>query len=622
MKRVIFTMLWMIATISLGAQGVGINNDNSNPDNSAILDVKSTEKGILVPRMTETQRDAIGSPATGLLIYQTDNTTGFYFFDGTTWNAIGGGGSASVWTASGDDIYNSNTGKVGVGTTMPDGGRLHIVGANVVDSTYTVDLKGYVYDPTGSFSGSSDGTFGLSELMVPIFVANNATSVTLAINLGGDVEGFPGFPVDVQAEVEGTVIGTNLNAPTGVNGCGDPDNGGVYYPTSITAFDASATVLGDSILSLKAEDYGGSGFGGTFCGFTGLWIEYVFTYTIEIKEPALVIEDGNIQLKDHFGGDSSPAFIDEVGHVQKAPGNGELLVRDSVDGQFYMRNYTQNKLSIASTPPDAILFGITSWGAMEESAPLEIKGGTYRPLFGGNIREYDSTGVIRTHTNGHIDILDKMSIHTEFNIAGGNFFAHSDARIKNILGLSDQKEDLELLNMISITDYKYLDTISKGNRVVKKLIAQELEEIYPEAVSYTSKCIPDIYRHARVDKDWIYLSTDLKVGQPIQLNVTNGSQESIETVFVTAVEQDRFRIHQPMSVDQVFVYGRMVDDFHIVDYDALTTLNISATQELSNRIEELERENVELKTRLNEVYELKASVAELRTLLTSERTAN
>src|ERR1700754_3432538 len=56
------------------AQSVAINADSSLPDPSAILDLKSTGKGFLIPRMTLAQRNAIAVPAIGLLIYQTDNT--------------------------------------------------------------------------------------------------------------------------------------------------------------------------------------------------------------------------------------------------------------------------------------------------------------------------------------------------------------------------------------------------------------------------------------------------------------------------------------------------------------------------------------------------------------------
>ena len=66
---------------------VGIGTDN--PEVSAILDLNPSgnDKGLLIPRLTQAQRDAINSPANGLLIFQTDNTEGFYFYSSTnsTW---------------------------------------------------------------------------------------------------------------------------------------------------------------------------------------------------------------------------------------------------------------------------------------------------------------------------------------------------------------------------------------------------------------------------------------------------------------------------------------------------------------------------------------------------------
>jgi hypothetical protein len=67
-----------------GSAGIG----TTDPNPSALLDMVSTSKGILVPRMTKVQRDAIASPATGLLIYQTNVNPGFFYFNGTTWTAI------------------------------------------------------------------------------------------------------------------------------------------------------------------------------------------------------------------------------------------------------------------------------------------------------------------------------------------------------------------------------------------------------------------------------------------------------------------------------------------------------------------------------------------------------
>ena len=84
-------MLALFTTAAVHAQtNVGVNNPT--PDASAALDVKSTTQGMLVPRMTLAQRNAIASPAEGLMVYQTDGTKGFYFYTGSAWTAVGGSG--------------------------------------------------------------------------------------------------------------------------------------------------------------------------------------------------------------------------------------------------------------------------------------------------------------------------------------------------------------------------------------------------------------------------------------------------------------------------------------------------------------------------------------------------
>lgn len=80
---ILLPALWAGGAIM--AQGVGINTGGAAPNASAVLDVASTSQGVLTPRMTQAERNAIAGPATGLLIYQTDNRPGFRFFDGTDW---------------------------------------------------------------------------------------------------------------------------------------------------------------------------------------------------------------------------------------------------------------------------------------------------------------------------------------------------------------------------------------------------------------------------------------------------------------------------------------------------------------------------------------------------------
>ena len=87
MKKVTL-LLFMLSLTWFSFAQVGINT--ITPDASSALDIESTTGGILIPRLTEFQRDAIALPATGLMIYQTDKNPGFYFYSGTSWTKING----------------------------------------------------------------------------------------------------------------------------------------------------------------------------------------------------------------------------------------------------------------------------------------------------------------------------------------------------------------------------------------------------------------------------------------------------------------------------------------------------------------------------------------------------
>src|SRR5437868_3385072 len=94
------------------AQSMGIASTSITPDASSILEVRSSTKGVLIPRLSTTERDAVTSPATGLMIYNT-TTNKFNYYNGSAWTAV----------FSGSGVVNSVTGtanRISIGGTASD----------------------------------------------------------------------------------------------------------------------------------------------------------------------------------------------------------------------------------------------------------------------------------------------------------------------------------------------------------------------------------------------------------------------------------------------------------------------------------------------------------------------
>jgi len=234
---------------------------------------------------------------------------------------------------------------------------------------------------------------------------------------------------------------------------------------------------------------------------------------------------------------------------------------------------------------------------------------------------YDPFNIGFLNAAGNIGSYDPnftfpYSIYASGVIGSLEFHAHSDQRIKKIQGISNSETDLHTLMQIEVTDYRLRDSITNGNRPIKKVIAQQVAEVYPQAVNTDlTEVVPDIYQRAEVQDGWIMLATDLQPGERVKLI----SEEGNRVYTVIGVEEGRFQVSdlasdfsQPSGLaSQVFVYGREVDDFHTVDYEAISMLNVSATQEQQRRIEALEAENA---TKQAEIASLRAKVEQLQGL--------
>ena len=191
MKKIYISLIISLLGVNVIAQ-MGINSDGSQPNASAQLDIKSTTKGFLMPRMTMPQMNAIVNPVDGLQVTLTDGSDGFQASVWTYYAFDGGFGSmnqiyANVYSWANSDItnlnnniYNLNVGKVGIGTTTP----AHKLTVKTASSSFgLVHSNGFVEMGTYVNTLSGVGSFGThTNHRLGFFTNGSGDQITLLPN--------------------------------------------------------------------------------------------------------------------------------------------------------------------------------------------------------------------------------------------------------------------------------------------------------------------------------------------------------------------------------------------------------------------------------------------------------
>lgn len=239
MKQITLLFMLLCGAYFTNAQGIAVNSDGTDPDLSSILDVKSNNKGLLLPRMTQAQRDAIVSPAQGLVIFQTDNVSGFYFYN-AGWKPVadhlGNHIATQALMLNNNRITNTDT---SVGLSINARGAVRIRGKAVSSTPAdTVSKENFVLGNDGSFlargkylTGPMPMTgAGMRMMWYPArgaFRAGNATSTewdslnvddyTFAFGNQVTASGYGSFAMGDQVTVTSTV-GTGFGSAVRVFG--------------------------------------------------------------------------------------------------------------------------------------------------------------------------------------------------------------------------------------------------------------------------------------------------------------------------------------------------------------------------------------------------------------------
>lgn len=190
--------------------------------------------------------------------------------------------------------------------------------------------------------------------------------------------------------------------------------------------------------------------------------------------------------------------------------------------------------------------------------------------------------------------------------SSGGINIGSDARLKQVVAPPDPARDLDLIGRIDVVDYRLVTQSPDDPTIQRKVIAQQVETVYPQAVTRNRGEVPDIHAGADSRAGWITLANDLSPGDRVRILRDGGKTDGVETV--TEATPNGFRTETPGADGAVFVYGRAVDDLRAVDYDALSMLTLSAARALKSRVETLE---ADLAAARDDIARLSAQVAAL-----------
>ena len=293
-------------------------------------------------------------------------------------------------------------------------------------------------------------------------------------------------------------------------------------------------------------------------------------------------------------------------------GSGETLYVKQ-EGAGHAASFIGGKVGIGTTDPRAKLEvigegnrSITGYNYMNSNTMTVVTGApvlSFRTILG--IPAVTNVSASRDTSFPKLDVYggtySGYAIYTDNRIACSEINIHCDERIKTNTTQSNSKDDLETLLKIQVTNYDHKDPLTHGAAPQKKVLGQQVAAVYPQAVDTNNKeVVPDIMQFTASNANGEITLEDhkLKVGDNVRILYTQNEEDKEELFEVLDVTETGFKVAIP-AYEKIFVYGKQVNDFHIVDLDAISMLNVSATQELYKTIKILQDKVEQLEAQVN-----------------------
>jgi hypothetical protein len=401
----------------------------------------------------------------------------------------------------------------------------------------------------------------------------------------------------------------------------------------------SANELFDQ-LSINAINYYNSSSGTGQYGYNGrvkTGMGFSTRNNTTVNENALAID-----YRGYVGiGDTTPSFALDVNGTFRVQADGNDLIR--VVKLYGSRSHivmgsniqvTGSPLRYTYNPSDTTTSWNSSLREIRTSSEADditlnvgriIGGNTVTPDFlWAGMLNFNGADGSRSIATMIINIFCDESI-----AAAGAFLVYSDKRIKkDILTVDDDKALVDFRKLNPCT-YSYIDTIGRGNKNVYGFIAQEVKEVLPHSCSTRTETVPNVYSIADISGNFLILQggtfdnlehdlTDSSgnVYENISIAIEGVNREKIYYYIKDIVNSTTIELYEelPSSLyiynettgnNQCFVFGQFVNNFNMLDKNAIWTVAAAATQEIDRqqqadkvRIAELETKVETLETQL------------------------
>lgn len=328
--KFIFIFSILISYASIAQVGIG----TTTPESSSMLDVESTDKGILIPRMTLAQKLAITNPATGLLVYQTDDNTGVWYYDGTTWfkalqNTIGVIDDLGDGKSDNDGSDNGSSIFLGIDSGFNDDSsdnRNIGIGLNTLTANTTGNNN--VAIGNNALSSNIDENFNIA---IGTHALSNSTAINSTIAIGYEammnaVSGSQNMAIGYQALSQ--TINSSYNTAVGASSLRDNTTGEYnsalgHNTLSLNTTGSSNTAVGSFALSNNTTGNNNTAIGAsalsdnTASNNTAIGSGSMFSNTIGSNNTAIgsgtlfnnIDGSNNIAIGDNvLGGNTSGSF--------------------------------------------------------------------------------------------------------------------------------------------------------------------------------------------------------------------------------------------------------------------------------------------------------------------------